>query len=87
MLNEQGWNPDAIERQLSHGEQNDIRAAYNHADYLPLRRRMMQAWADCLDALRQGKKLAARADRETGDVIPMTDRVQKTRRTQRAAHP
>jgi integrase len=52
LLNEQQWNKDAIERQLAHGERDKVRAAYNHADYLPERRRMMQAWADHLDELR-----------------------------------
>jgi integrase len=51
LLNEQGWNPDVIERQLAHSERNKVRAAYNFAEYLPERRRMMQAWADHLDAL------------------------------------
>lgn len=51
LLNEQGWNRDAIERQLSHSERNDIRAAYNYAEYLPERRKMMQHWADYLDQL------------------------------------
>jgi len=52
LLNEQGWNPDAIERQLAHNERNNVRAAYNFAEYLPERRKMMQAWADYLDGLR-----------------------------------
>jgi integrase len=52
LLNEWGWNRDAIERQLAHSEQNGVRAAYNYAEHLPLRRKMMQAWADYLDALR-----------------------------------
>lgn len=52
LLNEQQWNKDAIERQLAHGERDKVRAAYNHADYLPERRRMMQAWANYLDELR-----------------------------------
>ncbi len=42
LLNEQGWNRDAIERQLAHAERNNIRAAYNYAEYLPERRKMMQ---------------------------------------------
>lgn len=54
LLNEMGWNRDAIERQLAHGERNKIRAAYNHAEFLPLRREMMQAWADYLDQLKGG---------------------------------
>lgn len=52
LLNEWGWNRDAIERQLAHSEQNGVRAAYNYAEHLPLRRKMMQAWADYLDELR-----------------------------------
>ena len=52
LLNEQGYNRDWIERQLAHGEKNAIRAAYNHAEYLPERRRMMQEWADYLDELK-----------------------------------
>jgi len=57
LLNEQGWNRDAIERQLAHGERNKVRAAYNKAEYLPARRRMMQAWADYLDGLASGAKI------------------------------
>lgn len=53
-LNEQGWSPDVIERQLAHAERNKIRAAYNRAQYLPERRQMMQAWSDDLDALAEG---------------------------------
>lgn len=51
-LNEMGWPSDVIERQLAHGERNKVRAAYNRAQYLQERRRMMQAWADYLDGLR-----------------------------------
>ena len=51
LLNEQGWHRDAIERQLAHSERNAVRAAYNYAEHLPERRKMMQAWADYLDAL------------------------------------
>ena len=54
LLNELGWNRDAIERQLAHGERNKIRAAYNHAEFLPERRQMMQAWADYLEKLKGG---------------------------------
>ena len=52
LLNEQGWNRDAIERQLAHGERDAVRAAYNYAQHLPERRKMMQAWADQLDRLK-----------------------------------
>lgn len=56
LLNEQGWNRDAIERQLAHTEKNSVRASYNFAEYLPERRKMMQSWADYLDSLRLNKQ-------------------------------
>ncbi len=59
MLHECGWPSDVIERQLSHAERNAVKAAYNHAEHLPTRRKMMQAWADHLDALRQGGSVVA----------------------------
>lgn len=52
LLNELGWNRDAIERQLAHAERDNIRASYNFAEFLPERRRMMQAWSDYLDELK-----------------------------------
>ena len=52
LLNENGWNRDAIERQLAHVEGNSVRAAYNYAEHLEERRRMMQWWADYLDTLK-----------------------------------
>ena len=52
MLHEFGWPSDVIERQLSHAERNSVKAAYNHAEHLPERRKMMAAWADYLDRLR-----------------------------------
>lgn len=53
MLNELGFNPDAIERQLSH-KSTGVRAVYNKAAYLEERQGMMQAWADHLDSLKLG---------------------------------
>ena len=52
LLNEQGWHPDVIELQLAHAERNKVRAAYNRAERLAERRKMMIAWADHLDKLR-----------------------------------
>jgi integrase len=60
LLNEIGFAPDAIERQLAHVERNQVRGAYNRAEYLSERRKMMQAWSDYLDGLRNG-----------GTVIPL----------------
>jgi integrase len=57
VLNEHGFHPDVIERQLAHCERNGVRAAYNHAQYLPERRKMMQWWADYLD------EVSAKSDR------------------------
>ncbi len=56
-LNELGWKPDVIERQLAHAERNKVRAAYNRAQYMAERRTMMQAWADYLDALKTGSNV------------------------------
>jgi len=58
--NEMGFNIDAIETQLSHKSGDKVRAAYNRAQYLDERRKMMQAWADYLDGLKRG-----------ADVIPI----------------
>lgn len=60
LLNEQGYRPDIIERQLAHSEKNAVRAAYNRAEYLPERKNMMQEWADYLDKIKVG-----------ADVIPL----------------
>jgi len=57
LLNELGWPSDAIERQLSHGERDEVRGAYNFAEYLPVRRTMMQAWADHLETLERGARI------------------------------
>lgn len=57
LLNEQGWSPDAIERQLAHAPQDQVRAAYNRAQYLDERHRMMQSWADYLDVLKAGAQV------------------------------
>ena len=63
LLNEQSFAPDVIELQLAHAERNEVRAAYNRAQRLEERRRMMQAWADYLDGLRAG-----------GNVVPLRHR-------------
>lgn len=57
MLNEKGFPPDVIELQLAHEERNEVRAAYNRAQRLEERRKMMQSWADYLDELRLGSNV------------------------------
>jgi len=60
LLNEQGFAPDVIELQLAHAERDEVRGAYNKAQRLGERRKMMQAWADYLDGLRK-----------SGNVVPI----------------
>ncbi|MFP5441360.1 MAG: tyrosine-type recombinase/integrase [Gammaproteobacteria bacterium] len=57
ILNEMGFRADVIERQLSHGERNKVRKAYNRAQYLEERRDMMRQWGDYLAALEVGGKV------------------------------
>ena len=57
ILNEMGFRADVIERQLSHGERNKVRKAYNRAQYLEERRDMMRQWGDYLAALETGGKV------------------------------
>jgi integrase len=69
ILNAQGFNPEAIERQLAHVERNKTRAAYNrnpHLHHLPERRRMMQHWSDYLDGIARGANVVP-IRRTTGD--------------------
>lgn len=54
LLNQMGYNPDAIERQLAHKDKNRVRGIYNRAEYVEERREMLQFWADCLDGLKAG---------------------------------
>jgi integrase len=50
LLNERGFNPDAIERQLDHAEQDKTRGAYLRSEFFDYRRQMMQWLADWTDA-------------------------------------
>lgn len=60
ILHEQAFNHAHIELQLAHQERDNVSAAYNHALYLAPRAKMMQAWADHLDALRVKNVVAIR---------------------------
>lgn len=59
ILNEMGFRADLIERQLAHYERNKVRGAYNRAEYLPERIKMMQVWSDYLDQLKPGAEVIA----------------------------
>lgn len=57
LLNEMGYRPDVIERQLAHAERDKVRASYNHAEYMQERTAMMQEWAEFLgDLTRRAKR-------------------------------
>lgn len=57
LLHELGFPHQVIERQLAHAERNKVSAAYNYAEHLPERKKMMQSWSDYLDALESGAKV------------------------------
>ncbi|HRD35366.1 MAG TPA: site-specific integrase [Rhodocyclaceae bacterium] len=59
-LHEMGFRSEFIELQLAHVERNRVKTAYNHADYLPERRQMVQAWADWLDGIAAADKGSVR---------------------------
>ena len=61
ILNEAGFRPDVIERQLTHQERNDVRGAYNRAEYLPERRKMIDQWTSMLAALVKGAQVIPHA--------------------------
>jgi integrase len=67
LLNENGFNPDAIERQLDHVQKDKVRAAYLRSEFFDYRRAMMQWLADWADAERRGKGKPALPD----NVIPL----------------
>lgn len=52
--NEAGWNSDHIEKQLAHEDRDDVRGAYNRAQWIEERTKLMQWWADRIDQLRKG---------------------------------
>jgi integrase len=53
------WDPDAIERQLAHGDDNEIRGAYNRSPYWDERVRLMTWWADECAAMARGAEILA----------------------------
>ena len=54
-INIHGFHSDIIERQLAHKERNSVKAAYDHSEYLPQRKELMQWWADFLDGVKAEK--------------------------------
>ncbi len=52
-----GISADVIEAQLAHGKSGPLGAAYDRAEFMEQRRRMMNDWADYLDKLRMGAEV------------------------------
>jgi integrase len=61
VLNENGFNRDAIERQLDHQERNQVRAAYLTSDFMDTRSPMMQWFADWCDGAEQSNIVPIRS--------------------------
>ena len=53
-LNENGFDPDVIESALSHLDKNEVRRAYNHAEYIERRRVMMHWWSEHIETAATG---------------------------------
>ncbi len=57
MLHEREYPQEHIELQLAHARRNTVAAAYNHAQHLTARTKMMQEWADILEQAQRGAKV------------------------------
>ena len=60
LLHEAEFDHYVIERQLAHVDKNSVSSAYNRAEYLTARRKMMQWYADALDAIQAEQKLPSK---------------------------
>jgi integrase len=70
ILHEHDFPHHVIELQLAHIERKSVSSAYNHATHLPERRRMMNHWADHLDALRKTPPSPGRGLTGAGTTTP-----------------
>ena len=57
-----GWDREVIERHLAHVSDEELGGSYDRTTHLDQRRRMIQAWADLLDDLAEGKTRTLSAD-------------------------
>jgi integrase len=64
ILNEQGWEPELIEVALAHVDKDEVRSAYNRADYIERRRPMMAWWSEHIQQAATGS-LSVSAIQET----------------------
>jgi len=58
ILHEIGYQHAHIEVQLSHLERDKVSGAYNHAEYIPQRAKMLQEWANYLDGIKAGANIS-----------------------------
>ncbi|MBD9400068.1 integrase domain-containing protein [Pseudomonas sp. PDM11] len=65
-LNEHGWEPELIEVALAHVDKDEVRSAYNRADYIERRRPMMTWWSEHIQKAATGS-LSVSAIQETQD--------------------
>ncbi|KAB0501889.1 integrase domain-containing protein [Pseudomonas moorei] len=72
ILNEHGWDPELIEVALAHVDKDEVRSAYNRADYIERRRPMMAWWSEHIQKAATGN-LSASAINQTRDhnVVPI----------------
>jgi hypothetical protein len=72
ILNEHGWDPELIEVALAHVDKDEVRSAYNLADYIERRRPMMAWWSEHIQKAATGS-LSATAINYTRDfnVVPI----------------
>ncbi|AEA66910.1 Putative integrase [Pseudomonas brassicacearum subsp. brassicacearum NFM421] len=72
ILNEHGWDPELIEVALAHVDKDEVRSAYNRADYIERRRPMMAWWSEHIQEAATGN-LSVSAIKENWDrkVVPI----------------
>ena len=72
ILNEHGWDPELIEVALAHVDKDEVRSAYNRADYIERRRPMMTWWSEYIQKAATGNLSVTAIQGETsGNVVPI----------------
>ena len=72
ILNEHGWDPELIEVALAHVDKDEVRSAYNRADYIERRRPMMAWWSEHIQKAATGSLSASAITRtEDHNVVPI----------------
>jgi integrase len=72
ILNEHGWDPELIEVALAHVDKDEVRSAYNRADYIERRRPMMAWWSEYVQKAATGSLSAsATSQLRNNNVIPI----------------